>query len=150
MIKKRRWHCVHAPRLQPGRCRTGPASPLRDRTPWRPVRLVVLSALVFAAVSGLLSMQAAVAVDERNIEKYAVRRVEPSYPPLAQKQRIEGVVVVQVGVGGNGRVTNAEFLRGNNIFRSVSVEAARKWEFKVPAGETLEGTIRFAFKLEGS
>jgi TonB family protein len=87
--------------------------------------------------------------DERNIEKYAVKRVQPVYPPLAQKQRIEGIVVVQVTVASTGKVTNAEFLRGNNIFKAVSVEAAKRWEFKVSSGDSLEGTIRFAFKLEG-
>ena len=87
--------------------------------------------------------------DERNIEQYAVKRVQPVYPPLAQKQRIEGIVVVQLTVAGTGKVTAAEFLRGNNIFKTASIEAAKRWEFKVPNGDSLEGTIRFAFKLEG-
>jgi TonB family protein len=96
----------------------------------------------------LLIAQTAISSDERNIERYATKRAEPAYPPLAQKQRIEGVVVVQITVASSGKVTNAEFIRGNNIFRAVSLDAARKWEFKVPNGETLEGTIRFTFKLE--
>ena len=115
----------------------------------RPVRIPVVCILVVIAMCGLQRRQAAIAGDERNIERYAVRRVEPVYPPLAQKQRIEGIVVVQLSVGGNGKVASAEFIRGNNIFKSVSLEAAKRWEFKVPTGETLEGTIRFTFKIEG-
>jgi len=85
--------------------------------------------------------------DERNLEQFAVKRVQPTYPPLAQKQRIEGVVVVQLSVGANGKVNNAEFFRGNNIFKAVSIEAAKRWEFRT-SGDGMEGTIRFTFKLE--
>jgi TonB family protein len=85
--------------------------------------------------------------DERNIEKIAVKRVQPSYPPNAQKYRIEGVVTVQVNVGSDGKVTKAEFIRGNNLFRSVSLDAAKRWEFKGSAESSREGTIRFIFKL---
>jgi TonB family protein len=112
----------------------------------RPLLLALLSA---AAVLLLDPGRHTVVGDERNIEQYAVKRVQPSYPPLAQKQRIEGNVVIQVSVAASGKVTNAEFLRGNNIFRAVSIEAAKRWEFKTPNGDSLEGTIRFAFKLEG-
>src|SRR5262245_14471614 len=100
-------------------------------------------AALLLLVLALLSIQLVAVGDERNIEALAIRRVQPTYPPLAQKQRIEGVVVVQLSVGANGKVNNAEFLRGNNIFKAVSIEAARRWEFKVPNGEAMEGTIRF-------
>ena len=105
--------------------------------------LIVMSLFIWAGPT-----PSAANLDERNIEQYATRRVQPAYPPLAQKQRIEGVVVVQVSVAANGKVSNADFLRGNNVFRSVSLEAARRWEFRVPNGEALEGTIRFTFKLD--
>ena len=106
--------------------------------------------LFWIVLAGLAipQLQTEAAVDEHNVEQYATKRSQPTYPPLAQKQRIEGVVVIQVSVGSSGKVTNAEFVRGNNIFKAVSLEAARRWEFKVPTGEGIEGTIRFTFKLE--
>jgi TonB family protein len=85
--------------------------------------------------------------DERNIEKNATKKVQPVYPPNAQKYRIEGEVTVLVGVNKEGKVTKAEFVRGNNLFRSVSLDAAKRWEFKVAGENSLEGTIRFTFKL---
>jgi TonB family protein len=85
--------------------------------------------------------------DERNIERIAISRVQPAYPPNAQKYRIEGVVTVQVSVGRDGKVTKAEFVRGHNLFRSVSLDAAKRWEFKLEGENSLEGTIRFTFKL---
>jgi hypothetical protein len=43
-------------------------------------------------------------------------------------------------------VSQAEFVRGPNVFRSVSLDAAKRWEFK--SSETIEGVIHFTFKLE--
>src|SRR5215467_11895294 len=118
-----------------------------DGTSHRSHRLAGRRTILLLLILALLSIQLVAIGDERNIEQLAIRRVQPSYPPLAQKQRIEGIVVVQLSVGANGKVNNAEFLRGNNIFKAVSVEAARRWEFKT-SGDGMEGTIRFTFKLE--
>lgn len=103
-----------------------------------------LLALVFSL---LIPAQVSPNDDEKNIENFAVKRVQPAYPPLAQKYRIEGTVVVQVSVTGDGKVTKAEFIRGHNIFRSVSLDAAKRWEFKSPGEGGLQGTVRFVFKL---
>lgn len=85
--------------------------------------------------------------EDRNIEKQAVKRVRPTYPPLAQRYRIQGTVTVQLTVGKDGKVDSAEFVRGHNIFRSVSLDAAKRWEFKPPGESHLEGVIQFTFKL---
>jgi TonB family protein len=87
------------------------------------------------------------AFEDPNIEKYAVKRVQPPYPEMAEKYHIEGIVVVKVSVAADGKVTQAEFVRGPNIFRSVSLDAAKRWSFKPPPNETLAGTIHFTFKL---
>jgi TonB family protein len=87
------------------------------------------------------------AFEDPNIEKYAVKRVQPPYPEMAEKYHIEGVVVVKLSVAADGKVTQAEFVRGPNIFRSVSLDAAKRWSFKPPSNETLAGTIHFTFKL---
>jgi len=80
-----------------------------------------------------------------DIEQYAVKRVQPDYPMLAQKHKIEGIVIMELKVSGDGKVTDAQFVNGHNVFRSVSIEAAKQWEFKRGKGE--EGIIRFTFKL---
>ncbi len=111
-------------------------------------RVLLMAISLVVALNSMLLMPGAVGSDDANIEKYAVRRVQPAYPPLAQKQRIEGVVVMQLSVGGDGKVNEVVFVRGNNIFRAVSLDAARKWEFRPPGGAAIQGTIRFIFKLE--
>src|SRR5437868_2725267 len=107
--------------------------------------LLFLGSLSLSCLSH--AMSAGLGDEEVNIEKHAVKRVLPVYPTLAQRYRIEGVVIVQVAVGKDGKVTKAEFVRGQNIFRSVSLDAAKRWEFK--SDGALEGTIHFTFKLTG-
>lgn len=98
-----------------------------------------------ASLERLALLREALYTEDANIEKLAVKRVQPPYPPHAQKYKIEGVVTVQVSVAGDGKVVKAEFVRGHNVFRSVSLDAAKRWEFK--SSSALEGTIRFTFKL---
>ena len=105
--------------------------------------LLLLAGLAHASTSNAEM----VGDDDRNIEKFALKRVQPNYPPLAQKYKIEGVVYHSADVEKDGKVSKAEFVRGHNIFRSVSLDAAKRWEFKQRDGESLEGTIQFKFKL---
>src|SRR5262245_8009960 len=67
---------------------------------------------------------------ERDIERYAVKRVQPDYPVLAQKHGIEGIVIVELRVDNDGKVAGVQFVNGHNVFRSVSISAAKQWEFK--------------------
>ena len=86
--------------------------------------------------------------NEADIERFATAQVQPAYPETAQKYRIEGIVKVQVQVNRDGKVSRAAFLQGHTVFRSVSLEAARQWQFKSPDNNDMEGTITFTFKLK--
>ena len=80
-----------------------------------------------------------------DIEQFAVKRVQPDYPMLAQKHKIEGIVIMDLKVSSDGKVTDAQFVNGHNVFKTVSIEAAKQWEFKKGKGES--GIIKFTFKL---
>ena len=110
----------------------------------RSVLLSLLLLLLFVVVRPAWMVRA---FEDPNIEKYAVKKVQPPYPEMAEKYHIEGIVIVKVNVATDGKVTQAEFVRGPNIFRSVSLDAAKRWSFKLPTSETLAGTIHFTFKL---
>ena len=81
-----------------------------------------------------------------NLENRAVRRVMPVYPPLAKHNRIYGKVLVRLKVEDDGLVSEAEFLRGNPVFKVVSLEAARQWTFQRASGGMV-GYIAFNFDL---
>ena len=114
------------------------------------------SAQVVAAVLGLLCLSVpSLGLGDKltNIENLATKRVQPEYPPLAVKYHLEGTVRVNLKVSPEGKVVEAEFAKGHNIFRSVSLDAAKRWEFKAPRDAdgnpaTLAGYITFTFRLK--
>ncbi len=80
-------------------------------------------------------------------------RYKPPYPEEARAQRIEGVVMLLVGVDASGRVTNARLSQscGHEILDRAALTAIRSWKF-VPAQQsgqavaaTVEVPIRFHF-----
>lgn len=82
-----------------------------------------------------------------NLEPLAIKKVPPTYPPLARLKKIEGKVIVKLMLDGEGLVSNVEFLDGNGLFKPSAVEAAKKWTFKKSQGDK-SGHIVFNFKLE--
>jgi TonB family protein len=85
-------------------------------------------------------------VEDNNIERFATKRVQPAYPAAAEKYRISGNVTVEVSVDADGKVVQAEMVRGSTVFRAVSLDAAKRWLFKPPSSEGLRGRINFIFK----
>lgn len=82
-----------------------------------------------------------------NLENKAVKKVTPVYPPLAKLKRIQGMVKVKLQVGGDGKVTSAEFIDGNAVFKPSSLDAAKQWVFqRSPEGVT--GHITFKYQLD--
>ena len=120
----------------------------RARSHLRGVAVALAAVLLFAAPERhSKAFGGAPGLDDRNIERYAVKRVQPAYPPMARKYKIEGVVTVEIKVGSDGKVKMAEFVKGHSIFRSVSLDAAKGWELKPPAEGEMDGTINFTFRL---
>jgi TonB family protein len=81
----------------------------------------------------------------------AIRRVEPSYPPLAKTARVSGTVVVEVTVDEEGKVISARGLSGHPLLKPAAETAARGWEFTptMLQGTPVKviGTITFNFNL---
>lgn len=77
--------------------------------------------------------------------------LQPSYPPGLIRQNIEGVVVVRVLVGTNGRVTDVTLVRADHpdLFSATERQARAKWRFHpatrdgVPIESWHDMTVRF-------
>lgn len=81
----------------------------------------------------------------------AIRRVEPSYPPMARAARVTGTVVVEVTIDEQGNVIAAKAISGPPLLKAAAVAAARGWKFTptqlsgVPV--KVKGTITFNFNM---
>ncbi len=58
-----------------------------------------------------------------------IQRVEPTYPELAKRARIQGIVLLQVTVGEAGNVTDIQVIRGHPLLNDGAVAAVQQWKY---------------------
>ena len=55
--------------------------------------------------------------------------VKPTYPREAQRAGVQGIVIVELLIGPNGKVRDAHVLRSVPPLDKAALDAVRKWEF---------------------
>lgn len=55
--------------------------------------------------------------------------IPATYPPQAESQQVEDVVIVEFEVGADGKVTETRIVRSNPLLDEATVTALRRWEF---------------------
>ena len=110
------------------------------------IATAVLGALLLAAIFGRIEVtaQSQPVVPSTELVRRAKSRVEPSYPELARKMSITGVVKVEVVVSPNGSVKDARVVGGHPVLATAALDAARRWRFE-PAPAESTGVIEFKF-----
>jgi len=103
--------------------------------------------LAGAVISGvaavcLLYPQPGHAQDE--ISRKVKSKVAPTYPELARRMAISGVVKVQVVVAPNGSVKSTKIVGGHPLLVNAAVDAVKKWRFDA-ASEESTGIVEFKF-----
>jgi protein TonB len=58
-----------------------------------------------------------------------ITRVEPSYPELAKRARIQGIVLLQVTVDELGNVSEVKVIRGHPLLNDGAVGAVSQWKY---------------------
>ena len=103
---------------------------------------------VLAVLSLFLTVRVVRVVAQQNqgdeIVRHAKVKVQPSYPDLARRMNITGLVKIQVVVAPNGTVKEARVVGGHPLLATSALEAARKWRFE-PGPEESSGVIDFKF-----
>jgi TonB family protein len=59
-----------------------------------------------------------------------IHRVEPLYPPDAKAQHLQGLVALDVQIGGEGAVHNITVVEGNPVLAEAAVQAVRQWRYR--------------------
>jgi TonB family protein len=59
-----------------------------------------------------------------------IHRVEPQYPPDASARHIQGVVTLDVQIGGEGAVHNIVVVEGDPALAESAVQAVRQWKYR--------------------
>jgi len=71
-------------------------------------------------------------------------KVTPSYPELARRLKITGVVKVLVTVSANGSVKDAKVMGGHPVLVNAAMDAVKKWRFEAGSEEST-GVVEFRF-----
>src|SRR5258706_3663849 len=82
-----------------------------------------------------------------------LHRVEPEYPEEARRQRIQGVVALDVRIGRDGAVQDVKVVSGHRILTAAAAAAVKQWRFKprVLKGQPVEMQTRVTlnFRMPG-
>jgi protein TonB len=58
-----------------------------------------------------------------------IKHVDPVYPTIAQRAKVQGSVMLDVTISPAGRVTSIEIVRSIPLLDQAAVDAVRQWEF---------------------
>jgi len=81
---------------------------------------------------------------QEEITRKVKTKISPSYPELARRMSISGVVKVQVVVAPNGSVKTTKVVGGHPLLVNAAVDAIKKWRFETASEETT-GVVEFKF-----
>jgi periplasmic protein TonB len=59
-----------------------------------------------------------------------IRKVQPTYPPLARQARIQGNVVLQAEISKDGTIENLRLITGHPMLAPAAIEAVKQWRYK--------------------
>ena len=105
-----------------------------------------LSVAVALVGSGLVAPIASVQASEVK----AVKTVAPEYPRGAERRKIEGYVVLQYTITGDGKVQDVAVVEASpeGIFEDAATKAVTKWKFDNPGGSDItDKQTKISFKL---
>src|SRR5437764_7419394 len=59
-----------------------------------------------------------------------IKKVQPSYPPLARQARIQGTVTLQAEISKDGTIENLRLMSGHPMLAPAAIEAVKQWRYK--------------------
>ncbi len=63
-------------------------------------------------------------------EAKVLNRVQPAYPPLASRARIQGTVVLEAIIAKDGSVQNLRVIEGHPMLVQAAVQAVQQWRYQ--------------------
>jgi protein TonB len=64
------------------------------------------------------------------MEANLIKRVQPTYPPLARSARVQGVVEFTAVISKEGNIENLQLVRGHPLLVNAAKEAVLQWKYR--------------------
>ena len=89
----------------------------------------VTGGVVGGVIGGVPGAVGAVRVGGNIKAPTLLKRVAPTYPPIALSARVSGIVILESTIGVDGRVIDAKILRSVPLLDQAALDAVRQWEY---------------------
>jgi TonB family protein len=94
---------------------------------------------------------AKITIPEETMKGRLLRQTLPHYPESAKAYHIEGTIILDITIGKDGHVANAQAVSGPDSLRKAASDSVREWEFRpfLVLGEPreVESSVRVVFEL---
>jgi periplasmic protein TonB len=100
-------------------------------------RWILVAFLAFSMAGVVLCGPFSIAQqDQPENPRKVLSRVAPTYPDLARRTNVHGVVKLLVVVAPDGKVMSTEVVGGNPVLAQAAVAAVRKWRYEATPRQT--------------
>jgi len=91
----------------------------------------------------LLSAIAAASASGQEARK-SISKPSPRYPEVAKRLNLVGTVKVEILIGPDGKIKNANVLGGHPILVNSTLDALKDWKYETSKSDTI-ATLTFEF-----
>ena len=95
-----------------------------------------------------------VTISEGVAQGMVLKKIPPTYPPIAKAARIEGTVVLQATISKQGEIEDLKVISGHPMLQQSALDAVKQWTYKPYQlnGEPVEvaTTVNVVFQLDPS
>ncbi len=95
-------------------------------------------------LSGWAATSAPLAWGQEELNRKTKSKVTPSYPELAKRMNISGVVRILITVAPNGSIKDARVVGGHPVLADAALNAVKKWRYEA-APQDSTGVVEFRF-----
>jgi periplasmic protein TonB len=64
------------------------------------------------------------------MRSFLITKVNPSYPPEAERQHVDGTVLLRINIDKNGNVLTVEPVTGHPLLIPAAIDAVKRWKHK--------------------
>jgi TonB family protein len=107
----------------------------------------LLLALLLGAVAfspSLVLAQDSSSQEQTETKRKIVNKVVPTYPELARKMQMHGIVKVEVVIAPSGKVKTTQVIGGNPVLAQAALNAIEQWKW-APAPQETQELIELSF-----
>jgi TonB family protein len=95
-------------------------------------------------LGGWVAASAPSAWGQNELTRKVKSKSAPTYPELARRMNITGVVKVQITVDKSGTVKNVKLVGGHPLLANAVMDAVKRWRYE-PGPDENTGIVEFRF-----